>query len=452
MLACGHERESSGTPICTHLRGRPGPRLSCQRWYSGVGMASELLCKSCTEDRESGLPVATEEVCDECLEHAADEIGNVDGIRGRPEIRMRLEPFDPRLQSVPLPSDLGKLIDIAPVMRAGRSCWLLLSEDGVVARFDADSGDWTELARASPIPEADHEPWNGRVLRPRLHASSNGDFAAIVNDYGRHGQIVDLRSGRVSLQLDGGDYHQDTVPFSFAFAEFDGRTVAIHRTAWNRLDISDPSTGALLTDRGPTSYNHGEDRPDHYLDYFHGAIRISPNGVRIVDDGWVWHPAGIPTTWMLETWLRDNPWESEDGPTLSSICQRFYDWDRPLAWIDDDRIAIGGLGDDDREMIDGARIFDLSSKELGPLSPPAAWSPPREVASFAGPAGSFSSDGRYLFSSDGSGLSRWSLTDGCCTGHLPGFQPRYHHRGARELVQLVDHSLIRWAIDSGEPS
>jgi len=113
-------------------------------------------------------------------------------------------------------------------------------------------------------------------VRRRLHVSRDGEFAAVVNDYGRHGQLVDLRSGNVTVELDGGDYDQDTVPFSFAFTNVGGRLVAIHRTAWNRLDISEPATGKLLTERGPTSYQHGEPRPEHYLDYFHRRTVSEP--------------------------------------------------------------------------------------------------------------------------------------------------------------------------------
>src|SRR5262249_48924840 len=156
--------------------------------------------------------------------------------------------------------------------------------------------------------------------------------------------------GKVTLALDGGDYHPETVPFSFAFALVRGRLVAIHRAAWNRLDLSDPYTGELLSVRNPTGYQRGENRPVHYLDYFHGALYVSPNGIRILDDGWVWHPVGIPGTWSLEQWLSENVWESEDGTSRKVICSRDYYWDHAMTWLDDQRVAIGGLGEDDAYM------------------------------------------------------------------------------------------------------
>jgi len=147
------------------------------------------------------------------------------------------------------------------------------------------------------------------------------------------------------------------VPFSFAFADVNGRVIAIHRTAWNRLDFSDSATGKLLSVRGPTSYRSGQERPEHYLDYFHGALYVSPSGTHILDDGWVWHPVGSPTCWSLERWLTDNVWESEDGPTRKDVCAREYYWDHGMVWLDDTRVVVGGIGDDDIEIVAGARIF-----------------------------------------------------------------------------------------------
>jgi len=194
----------------------------------------------------------------------------------------------------------------------------------------------------------------------------------------------------------------------------------------------------------------GEDRPLHYLDYFHGAIYLSPNSVRILDDGWWWHPFGIPTTWDLEPWISENAWVSEDGPTRKNLCARAYCWNRAMTWLDDNRIAIGGLGDDDEDMIDGVRVFDVSLTEDGRVRWRCDWFWPRELTAFAGPAGSFFSDGQSLFSSDQSGLSRWDVNDGFRTGYVEGFQPAHHHRGSRELVQIVDDALVRCAIDDRE--
>jgi hypothetical protein len=266
----------------------------------------------------------------------------------------------------------------------------------------------------------------------------------VVNDYGRYGQVIDLRSGEVTLTLDGGDYHPETVPLSFAFVDLDTSVVAIHRTAWNRLDFSDAATGKLLSERDLATYRSEEKQPEHYLDYFHGGLYISPAATRIVDDGWVWHPAGIPATWNLDRWFCENAWESEDGPTRMDVCARHGYWDLGITWLDESTVAIAGIGDGDVEMIDGARVFDVTRSEQRSDRWSSDWRWAKEVRAFAGPAGKFFSDGNSLFSSNEFGLSRWCTRDGARTGYLEGFSPTHYHRGAQELVQLTESVLLRW--------
>jgi hypothetical protein len=348
----------------------------------------------------------------------------------------------PELKKTTLPREIGAVLDFAPIDQAGHSEWVLLAEDGSLIRLDADNLAWKRVASSVLLPEPDHEPWNNQHLREHLHVSDCGRFAAVVNDYGKRGLVIDLQRGIVTRVLNGGDYYPDTVPFSFAFVNVNGQARCIHRTDWNRLDISDPATGELLSERSPTQYKEGEPRPPHYLDYFHGALYVSPNGTYILSDGWVWHPAGIPTIWNAENWCLSNTWESEDGSSKLDVCTREYYWGQAACWIDEKRLAIGGIGDDDEKMINGARIFDVTLP--GTVSP--ARRSPLEIATIQGPAGLFFSDGASLFSADSAGLSRWDIAGSVRTGHIMGFSPTRHHRGARELAQLIDGTLMRWFI------
>lgn len=272
---------------------------------------------------------------------------------------MRPEPFNLIIKHSVLPKAVGTVIDIAPVIGANRSLWMLLEEQGGIFRFDADTGEFEKVAHSTLEPEPVTDSLFPPV-RQRLHVSSRGEFVAVVNDYARYGQIIDTTSGEVTLSLDGGDCDPETVPLSFAFADHDSRVIAIHRTAWNRLDFSDPATGKLLSERGPTSYQYGEEQPENYLDYFHGALHVSPTSTQILDDGWVWHPVGEPVVWSLEQWFSENVWESESGPSKKAVCSRAYYWDKGMTWLDETRVAIGGLGDHDDEIIAGARVFDVT--------------------------------------------------------------------------------------------
>jgi hypothetical protein len=355
-------------------------------------------------------------------------------------------PFNSVVKETAIPKEFGRIVDVAPIHQENRSTWLLLADNGDIFQLDASSGSGERLASAVLPSEPHRDPFAGHTLARRLHASRRGEFAAVVNDYGCYGQVVDLRSGKVTLTLNGGDYHPETVPFSFAFAESQGQIVAVHRTAWNRLDISDASSGRLLTERGPTSYKHGEERPQHYLDYFHGGLYLSPGGTRILDDGWVWHPVGIPVIWSLERWLSENGWESEDGPTRKDVCAREYYWDHGIAWLDENRVAIGGIGDDEAEIVDGARIFDITSTGNAGRRWRSDWQWAREVTAFAGPAGRFFSDGKWLYSANKTGLARWDLESGSRTGYIENFHPTHHHLGARQLVQLAGDILLQWSM------
>jgi hypothetical protein len=443
MVACGHEKTPFGESLCTHIRNCRTPGIESVNWLIGDGIKAEIVCVQCADDREKGLPVNVEPVCEECYQYLTEEIVDLAGLRGRPGILTRPEVFDSTLRNSAFPKKFGIIVDIAPINQEKRSVWLFLAKSGTIIRWEADTGDWVHLGSLNVPKEWFHKHYNGHVLRRRLHASGDGNFVAVVNDYGRYGKVMDLRSGKVTLVLKGGKYYPETVPFSFAFTEVNDRTIAIHRTVWNRLNISDPATGELLTDRDSTGLQDGV---RHSLDYFHGALYVSPSGTRIVDDGWVWSPIGIPSAWSIDRWLSDNVWESEDGPTRINLCSRAYYWDHAITWIDDRYIAVGGIGDDDRLMIEGVRIFDTAlpvDQNIRQFRN-TGWA--RELKTFPGPAGAFFSNGTWLFSSDETGLSRWDLADGARTGQIPNFRPTHHHRGAHELIQLIDGASVRWKI------
>lgn len=441
-LACGHVAHASTTSrVCRHLVGpTENAFFEYVRLLTGHGLDADLCCATCDKARQDGTAVALVEVCEGCVaRYSDDEYGYLAGWRGEPGIHERPEPLDPAITTTNLPDGLGTLLDITALNTTdGRSVWLMLTESGQLVRFDADTGTHYSLATSGVLAEPDHEPWAGHTLRQRLHVAPHGRFAAVVNDFGRHGQIIDLTHGNVTLALDGGDYHPETVPFSLAFAKHGSRTVVVHRTAWNRLDISDPATGQLLTTRQPTSYQHGEARPEHYLDYFHGALHPSPSGRWLADDGWVWHPAGIPTVWDLHRWLDTNPWESEDGPTRQPLCQRDYHWNNPMCWIGENLLAVGGIGTDDEAMLPGVRIFDAATG--------------LELHTFPGPQGTLFSARQRLYAAAPNGLEIWDPFTGHRTGRISGFTPTRHNPNTDELAAIHEGHLQRWKISLPGPT
>jgi hypothetical protein len=162
-----------------------------------------------------------------------------------------------------------------------------------------------------------------------------------------------------------------------------------------------------------------------------------------VDDGWVWSPVGVVTAWNLSTWLDTNPFESEDGPTKANLAFCQYHWDRPMAWLDDHRVAVGGLGEDDYDIVPGARVFDV--EQLDHTRPDQA----AETAVFGGPSGRFFSAHGLLFSASPNALEVWDPADGARLAVVPDFRPTHHHRAQGELVQLDGTRLLRWRTGGG---
>lgn len=263
----------------------------------------------------------------------------------------------------------GSTIVDACAVKADYGNLLVLAADGRLHGVDFDTGACVELC-VTDLPVVTHtndKPYFGAACL-RLHASSDGRYAAIVVNKGQDDLVVEVQSGAVTMRLDGGDYHEETVPFSACFLRYQSRNVFVHRTAWNHLDVADPATGESLTNRHIAPYETTEDRPAHYLDYFHGQLRPSPDGSRLFDDGWVWHPVSIPRVWSVTDWLGSNPWESEDGATIVDLTMR-DDWNTPACWVGEGHIALWGLVDwDDNEFAEtrqgpGVCILDVTEKK-----------------------------------------------------------------------------------------
>jgi hypothetical protein len=235
------------------------------------------------------------------------------------------------------------------------------------------TGELLEVGPSGILIQAQSLDLAGINLRQNvvLRLSPSGRLAAIAEDLGRRGCVFDLASETMIMPLLRDGYHTEFSPFPLAFTNFHGQELLVHGTAWNRLEVSNPLTGDCLTLREPNQYT-AEVRPEHYLDYFHSSLLLSPDGRWIAEDGWMWHPLGIVRTWSLEAWVGGNVWESEDGPTVRELAQRAYFWNGPLCWMDNRRLAVWGFGDDELDLQPGIRIFDVVSG--------------KEVASFPGPS------------------------------------------------------------------
>lgn len=325
MTGCGHDGAGSAR-ICPHLLAR-GPDALIVR-FTGRGAGRNLVCLEC-----AAPGAALVEACLVCVERVEGEVPDQvpEGIPGVVESASALRVEEETITLDERPS--SPVIAVSAATGAGHA-WFALTGDGQVGRLDLPRRALRAVAR---LPED--------VLgvgELALEISADGKFAAIVNARGRTGVVLDLDLGCETMRLDRGEYHETVSAFPVAFVVHRGRTLLVHGTAWNRLDVSDPATGELRTARGPMSYETGDRKPEHYLDYFHAALSVSPTGEWIAEDGWMWQPAGATVSWSLARWLDENPFESEDGPTRRHLGGIRDFWDAPAVWLSDEVLGIWG--------------------------------------------------------------------------------------------------------------
>lgn len=309
---------------------------------------------------------------------------------------------------------------------------LVLTENATLRGVDLESGACIDLCSVA-LPALGTKQRFG-AARYRLHASADGKHAAIVVDRGTEGVVVEVSTGRLTMRLDGGDYHADTVPFSACFLRFQGRDVLVHRTQWNRLDVSDPATGEALTERDTDA------EPERHLDYFHGQLLPSPDGSRLLDDGWVWHPVGIPRAWSVSDWLGANVWESEDGPSAVNLSMR-EDWNLPICWIGNRHVALWGLDswdeevDEEAETGPGVRILDVTQQKQTAERRLTMDVNPIQVIDLY-------SSGDHLYVTASGGTTVWDMTSGAQIAAYPDFIAWLHHTIRGSLIAIRPEAIV----------
>lgn len=387
-------------------------------FLTGTMFEYDLLCGDCADspDPAGGLVA----VCAGCVARA-DEWASMAGWRGEPEVRH----LDRDLLGTWSTRDCSAVPLSAKSLAPLPGGWLVLSEDGLV-----EIPDDGPLGEAEPLAEAEPEEDGPRHKHEAaLHVSLDGRFAAVVIDYGRHGQLRDRRTGQLVRRLDRGDYHPDVQVFSATFAVVDGATVLIASSDWNRLDAFDPETGRCLTER-PTDDANAES----YLDYFHAGLLLSPSGRLLCDDGWLWHPVAAPAIVDLTAWLGGDPHAAERPRFLG---ERWGDWGEPIAWIDEDTIAVQRIGPDELAMIDGIMIHSAATGE--------------RMGVFAGPAGPMWGHDGLLYVNATEGLEVWDPALGARIGLLRGFHPIGHNPMTGAFAELADGRLRTWTRSSEKP-
>ena len=419
-IFCIHNDAQDSGQVCMHLLDAVPERTDYHRWFSGHGSEYRLVCAACHRRLVEGVAaVDVAHICQPCFQTLETE-GCFDGVAGRPAVLVCESNLSVVVETIELPLP-GRILALQPLNSHAESRWIALTTGGDIVRLDLGLRSVKQLARLVQTKmdlDKDIE----------LCVSSDGRWAALANTHGRYGCVVDLQTGQMTLQLERDDYHFEQSCFPLAFFESSGRTLFVHGTKWNRLDISDPGTGEVLTQRFIADYEAGTAQPAHYLDYFHAGLTVSPDQEWIVDNGWVWQPAGVICAWKLQEWVHKNVWESEDGASLQSLCDRYYYWDGPVCWLDEHILAVWGYGNDEEWLLPAVRIFDVATQQ--------------ELRWFAGPKGSLAFDTYLLAFSHKDPLTVWDCETGERLLVAPDFYPTHYHAGARQFLALKDAATI----------
>ena len=413
--------------VCSHLLAKRG---SFHVWFTGKSTECCWVCPDCA--KADAPPADLARAPEQLLELLEKEQWWA-GIRGTPGISTRDAGLSFAHQNLRLiGTQTSEWIDVQPDLTTAGAWWILVAS-GKIGRLSTGTGEFETMWDLDEL---------GFPVSPTLalRISPAGDFAAVFQNNDRLGRVFNLRTGQSTTSLDRGDYEPDTSFFPIAFfsSPTDGKTLLMTATAWNRLDIIDPSDGELLTARDTGKYSEGQ-APPHYLDYFHASLCISPANQWIADAGWVWHPVGVIRTWSLKAWIEDNAWESEDGTSVQGIAVRDYFWDGPSCWVSETTLAVWGLGRDDQWLIPGMVLFDVrTGNQLrwfpGPSAKKPGW--PREKE---WPSLYFD---EFLFAIDGqSGLAVWDAADGSRLLEEPALNPIGYHPVSKEFLSLTEGGI-----------
>jgi hypothetical protein len=407
---------SNGGYVCIHLL--TGELDDPLVQFTGVGTAYNFICEQCGKNFDE-LPQTLRETSKERFE---DFDGYYDGIIGQPEVFERSSRFAFTHENVQLREPLsGTILSIQPENDADTSKWIAILSTGELVRIDLTLATWMRLAE---IPPSVHQISQNNSL----HLSPDNRLVAIVNDRESLGLVLNLLSGQITMSLNRGNYHAKQTLFPVAFFQSDDDVLLVHATAWNKLDISDPNTGTILTEREFVAASE-KSFPDHYLDYFHNRPIVSPNSTWIAEDGWVWSPVGMTRLWNLKRWLTTNIWESEDGESVKRLTQRAYHWNAPLCWISRNTLAVWGFGNDDLHMVPAVQLFDA---ETG-----------KRVRWFAGPKKGALYFDSHLFSTSKEGTDVWDIETGERLLVDSDLIPTNYHPGSHQFLTVMPDGAFR---------
>jgi hypothetical protein len=387
------------------------------------------LCKKCA--KEKILP--TTEYHDKCIEELEDKGNWV--LQGNPGIVEHFEPFQFTRRKIPLSSSLAPGVLIIQPLPKHATDAIFLNDCGALCRVNLAEGKVHTITTLTN----DQIRLDGIISMVLSHDHT---LAAVTSRSSyqqapfNSGVVIDLKSGQSLISLHCGDYHVEQAPFPVCFIIHDGKTIMVHATDWDRLDVTNPKTGQCLTERDFSSISDNEDFFDQSVGTeWCGELAVSPNMQRIATIGWIWHPVGIAFSWSAKDWLEKNVWEADNGASKRSYCIWNYFWHSPFFWYDDSTLCIWGACDLQTNHDipkDSAVLYNADTEQV--------------IRIFAGPTGDVFYYDHYLFSGlpDKDGISIWDIETGTLLYKQSEITPIAYHPGTREFIEIEKTGWYGW--------
>lgn len=390
--------------------------------FIGNGKKAEYICEECKKEPQ----YSKRYLCNVCVENL--EQNCYWSIEGMPEVIKNLRPFSFTSREIKIEalSDCD-ILALTPLHNS-KTDMVAFTSKGQLWLIDIINASKKFIIEYSNNTLAR----NGNIS---LILSNNNKLVAITSLVYRNqenpsnkGIIANLTTGDILMDLKCGDYHTEEADFPVAFIEHENETLVVHATEWNRLDITNPLTGELFTERNFENIPNKEDKSINDKTVFTewaGQLEVSPDQKQIATIGWVWHPIGVAFSWNIEKWLAENIWESDIGESKKSYAYWDYFWHSPFFWLDNKRLCIWGydqLHTEEDIPLNSVAIYDTESGKL------LNW--------FAGPTIEPFYFDRFLFSGNENqdGITIWSIEEGCLLHEEKNIKANAYHQGTKEFI------------------
>lgn len=338
----------------------------------------------------------------------------------------------------------SEILDITPI--DSDTCKIyIVTQKGYLYCYNLAQQQLQQLS-ITPLPLP---ALNNRELRHygtpkyQIKCSANGKFISVYVDHGQFGVVINTQTLETVLHIDSQNYYEDTVSFSLAFTQFDSQDICIYRSDWNRLEAFNLTTNQLLTERYIAAYE--TESPKHYLDYFHGALYVSPSNDYILDDGWIWHPVASPKVWSLSQWFKHNPFESEDGSSVQALCYR-ENWNALMCWLDDQHIVIWNIELWDQEEFDlksepknrsGIHLLSLAKTMWDDDYSAKYWEMPEQTQKVF----NLYADQNLLIIVDDENITTYAIADRILLNQIDNSRPQKQHKSRQSLLSFANKTV-----------